>query len=186
MPWPVTRPGDPVGTPYQQASWHDFFLATAGASAALAGLLFVAISLHVRLVAVTAAHRARARGSLIGLINVLVLSLVALVVQPTGWFGEELVVFGAGYIAMFAVFELALIRRGRWHLAGSSLWRSSFGYLLAAGGVIGGLSITFRGGPGIYFLAVVLVAVLVWSLWDAWVLLMGLADEEIAAEKNGG
>jgi hypothetical protein len=39
---------------YGPDSWHDFFLATAGASAALTGLLFVALSLHIRYIAPTA------------------------------------------------------------------------------------------------------------------------------------
>jgi modulator of FtsH protease len=171
--------------PYQQQLWHDFFLATSGASAALAGLLFVAISLHVRYIATSATHRGMSRGSLIGLVNVLVLSFVALVPQPPGWLGLELVVVGAGYVALGAAYQLVSRWRSHSHLSGSSLWRSSFGYLLGIAGVIGGLSISFRTGPGLYLLAVILVVVLVWSLWDAWVLLMGVADEEIAAESAG-
>ncbi|MBO0684241.1 MAG: hypothetical protein J2P45_13860, partial [Candidatus Dormibacteraeota bacterium] len=72
-----------------------------------------------------------------------------------------------------------------WQVARATLHRPILGYLLATVGVIGGLSISFRVGPGLYILAFVVVVVLVWSLWDAWVLLMGVADEEIAAEGKG-
>ena len=65
--------------PYQQEPWHDYLLATAGAAAALAGLLFVAISLHIRSIATDPIYRGMSRSGLIGLVNVLVLSLVALV-----------------------------------------------------------------------------------------------------------
>jgi len=37
--------------PYRPEGWHDFFLATAGAAAGLTGLLFVAMSLHMRFIA---------------------------------------------------------------------------------------------------------------------------------------
>lgn len=168
--------------PYQQLQWHDFFVGTAGASAALAGLLFVAISLHIRYVATTFAHRGRARGSVLGLVNVLVVSLVALFPQPAGWLGLELVVIASAYIAVGVGYELVSISRRGWLRSGSTLWRPSVGYLLSAGAVIGGLSLTLRTGPGLYILAVILVVVLVWSLWDAWVLLMGIADEEVSAE----
>ena len=33
---------------YNPADWHDFFVMTGGAAAALAGLLFLAMSLHAR------------------------------------------------------------------------------------------------------------------------------------------
>ena len=46
-------------------------------------------------------------------------------------------------------------------------------------GVFGGLSVALRAGPGLFIVAFILVAVLLWNLWDAWVLLMGVADEEI-------
>jgi len=62
--------------PYQPELWHDFFLATAGAAAALAGLLFVALSLHTRYIATNTVYRDMARGSVIGLFMALVLSLL--------------------------------------------------------------------------------------------------------------
>jgi modulator of FtsH protease len=191
---------------YQPERWHDYFLATSGASAALAGLLFVAISLHIRYIATDPQYRGISGGALIGLVNVLVVSLVPLVAQPSGWLGPELVGIGAGSIAAGAAYQLAAIRRpyltqpstrdpghptrsawrlGGWHVRRSNLQRSGLGYLLSLGGVVAGLSITFRVGPGLYILALILVVVLVWSLWDAWVLLLGIADEEMEAERTG-
>src|SRR5262249_25635176 len=75
-------------------------------------------------------------------------------------------------------------RRSALRIRRSTLQRSGFGYLLAIAAVAGGLSISFRVGPGLYILAFILVVVLLWSLWDAWGLLMGVADEEIAAERK--
>jgi modulator of FtsH protease len=170
--------------PYQQQPWHDYFLATAGASAALAGLLFVAISLHIRYISTDPVYRSTSRGNIIGLVNVLVLSLVALVPQPAGWLGLELVGIAASFILVGGAYELASIRRSAWRIPRSTLQRSGFGYVLAIAGVAAGLSISFRAGPGVYILAFILVVVLLWSLWDAWGLLMGVADEEMAAERK--
>jgi hypothetical protein len=64
----------------------------------------------------------------------------------------------------------------------STVLRAAGGYLLAFVGVLGGLSVVFRAGPGLFVIASILVAIVLWNLWNAWVLLMGVADEEIAAE----
>jgi len=37
-----------------------------------------------------------------------------------------------------------------------------------------------------FIVAFILVAVLLWNLWDAWVLLMSVADEEIAKGESFG
>jgi len=53
--------------PYQPAQWHDFFITVGGGAAALTGLVVVAMSLHLRVIAVDPALRHRARSILTGL-----------------------------------------------------------------------------------------------------------------------
>lgn len=165
---------------YQPDQWHDFFLATAGAAAALTGLLFVAISLHIRFVATDPTYRSMGRGSLVGLVMVLVLSLVVLIHQPAVWLGVELCVVGIAYIPLGGALQLASMRSSGTSNRRSALVRSGVGYLLAVIGVFGGLSVVLQLGPGLFIVAFILVGLLLWNLWDAWVLLMGVADDEIA------
>lgn len=65
-------------------SWHDFFLAAAGASAALLGLLFVGVSIN--LAAISGEERldlrARAGQAFANLVAVLVIALLMLVPDP--------------------------------------------------------------------------------------------------------
>src|SRR5437660_12441369 len=57
---------------YGEAGWHDFFLMVGGGAAALTGLVFVAMSLHLDQIALNAAHRHRARTVLTGLTAVFI------------------------------------------------------------------------------------------------------------------
>jgi hypothetical protein len=169
---------------YQPEPWHDFFLATAGAAAALTGLLSVAISLHLRYVATDPQYRGMARGSLIGLVMALVLSLAALIHQPSGWLGVELVAVGVAYAPFGGAIQMLERRRKGVPVPLPTVLRAAGGYVLALVGVLGGLSVGFRAGPGLFVIALILIAIVLWNLWNAWVLLMGVADEEIAAEAN--
>ena len=166
--------------PYQPESWHDFFVASAGAAAALTGLLFVALSLHIRYIAANPIHRNQARGGLIGLVQVLVLSLVVLIRQPAPWAGVEVAFTSVFYIVVVGGYQVAGVRRARWKIGRASLIRSGLGYLLAIAGLIGGLSVYFDSGPGLYVVAAIVVAIVLWSLRNAWFLLMGVADEYLS------
>jgi hypothetical protein len=68
-----------------ELGWHDFFLAGAGASAALLGLLFVGVSIN--LAAITGEERidlrARASQAFLNLVAVLVIAMLMLVPDPT-------------------------------------------------------------------------------------------------------
>src|SRR5215831_11648928 len=74
--------------------WHDFFLGELGASAALAGLLFVAISINLSKILVGAGLPARAAEALTVLGAVLVVSSLALMPQPVAAIGLEVAAIG--------------------------------------------------------------------------------------------
>jgi hypothetical protein len=169
--------------PYRPELWHDFFIAGAGSAAALTGLLFVSLSLHVRFIASSNAHRNTARGSLIGLVLVLVLSLVVLVHQLPSWTGVELAIVNLFYIGAVGTNQVSRIRRTG-TLPRASLYRSILGYLLAAVGVVGGYDLYAGIGPGLYLIAFQVLAIIVWNLRNAWFLLMGVADEDLARSES--
>lgn len=169
---------------YAPDRWHDFFLASAGAAAALTGLLFVALSLHIRYIAADRRYRNMARGSLIGLVMVLILSLIALVREPASLTGVELAAVSVLYVVLEGGYEFLTFRRARWKLARQTVLSSGIGQLLALAGIAGGLGVAFRAGPGLYLMALISIVIVLWNLWDAWVLLMGVADEEIQAEAH--
>src|SRR2546425_12714970 len=64
--------------------WHDFYLAAAGASAALLGLLFVGVSINLAAIAAKERPDLRARAGLAftNLIYVLIVSLILLIADP--------------------------------------------------------------------------------------------------------
>ena len=63
---------------YQPAEWHDFFLVTGTGAAALAGLVFVAMSINLDVVAQNATHRGRAINMLTGFTAAFIICALAL------------------------------------------------------------------------------------------------------------
>lgn len=171
---------------YSPDAWHDFFVASAGAAAALTGLLFVGLSLHIRFVASSTLHRNTARGSLVGLVLVLVISLLLLIRQPPVWAGAELAFVGLFYIVVNGAYQLRTFRRAKGSFPRATVVRASLGYLLAALGLAGGISLVTQTGPGLYVIALQVIAVVVWNLRNAWFLLLGVADEDLARQGQHG
>jgi hypothetical protein len=85
------------------AGWHDFYLTVGAAAATLAGLLFVGISLHVKIVAVYPDARRLARVTLSGFFTIIVIALLALVPdQTTATLGLELIVVALAALVAIA------------------------------------------------------------------------------------
>jgi len=75
--------------------WHDFFVATAGASAALTGLIFVGVSINLSRILSTPTLPDRASISMILLLTILMVAILLLVpYKSTITPGIEVLVIG--------------------------------------------------------------------------------------------
>jgi len=160
-----------VSAAYSPADWHDLYVATAGATAALTGLVFVAVSLNIERILKFDGLPERALQTLLMLLTPLVVSIVGLIPgQGATALGIELLVLGLGATAAIA----ATLRRT---IPGAREYEQVAFHLLIAlpGGVlvvVGGASLLAGWGGGLYWI----VAAIVWGILgaavNAWVLLV--------------
>ena len=93
--------------------WGDLFLAEAGASAALAGLLFVAISINLTKILEVRGLVGRAGEAIVLLVAVLIVSTLMLVPdQPRVALGTELLVTGLLAWSILVVIHARAVRGG--------------------------------------------------------------------------
>ncbi|HEY2479359.1 MAG TPA: hypothetical protein VGI17_11605 [Solirubrobacterales bacterium] len=159
---------------YDPEQWHDLFVAVAGASAALAGLLFVAVSINVDRII-------RFKGLPERGVETLTLALAALVVSIAGLTpGQSHVALGIELVAIAAALLAMLVALPVTHELpeGSYVppaWRASrwiirfTGPLLVA---IGALSELLAAGGGLYWIAAGFVFLVLGAVANAWVLLI--------------
>lgn len=152
----------------------DFFVATAGAAAALAGLLIVAMSVSVDKIIAIPGMTSRAATAIGLLIATTVISLAGLIDQPSWAFGVEGLVFAVAAFAL-AVDSMIRVVRGRGTSSlGAALFKSAIGVVPAILFGVGAVCVLCGGGGvgaptwiGIGALFAIIVAVL-----NAWVLLV--------------
>src|SRR5436190_22489479 len=85
-------------TAYDPSEWTDLFVATAGASAALAGLVFVAVSINVDRILKFEGLPDRALETVLMLLSVVLVSIVGLIPgQSTAALGAEVLALGLGF-----------------------------------------------------------------------------------------
>jgi hypothetical protein len=157
--------------------WGDYAVIVGSASAALVGLLFVAVSIKVDVIVRSVALRARAAQTL----NLFVVALLAAIIlgipaQPLWVFG--VLVSALGVLA--ATVDVVLDRQARRAGDGTSLTRTlsaitpttSTCILVVATGV----AALFGWRGGIYFLAAATIAAIIGGVINAWLFLVRLGD----------
>ncbi|HUI64882.1 MAG TPA: hypothetical protein VL126_08565 [Bacteroidota bacterium] len=91
--------------------WVNFFLAEVGASATLAGLLFVGVSINLSRILSLHALPGCARGSLLLLVTVLIASTLMLIPgQPPQTVGIEILALGLGLWFAIILLDITI-----WH-----------------------------------------------------------------------
>jgi modulator of FtsH protease len=153
-------------------TWHDFFAAQAGAGAALAGLVFVAISINLQRVLSVRSVQGRAIEALILLLSLLIVGLLVLIPeQGETALGIEFIVFGLSMTAM-----LIAVGAGANNAGGATrnqyLVRLLLGQLAALPIVIAGISLVTGDGGGLYWIAFASIDAIVAGMIGSWVLLV--------------
>lgn len=158
---------------YSTAEWDSLFLAEAGASAALAGLLFVALSINLERILKGAGLPGRAGEAIMLLLAVLVVATWALVPgQSSTVLGAELL--GSG-LAVWLIVVGIHVQAVRGHVAPSRsllVRRIVLAQAAILPLMIGGVSLLLRAGGGLYWLVPGILLCLLVAVLDAWVLLV--------------
>ena len=158
---------------YNTSEWSDLFVASAGASAALAGLVFVAVSINIERILKFEELPARAQMTVLLLLSVLLVSIIGLIPgQSSTALGVELLGEGLVFGAAIAVLSKQGISRNV-VVPGSVLL---FRQLLTAAGtlpfVIGAVSILAEAGGGLYWTVSGMVFAIMAGVANAWALLV--------------
>ncbi len=160
-------------TAWNVDAWAGFFSAQIAASAALAGLIFVAVSIN--LTQIISGHNlvARSAKALFTLTGILLVSVMAIVpAQPLRALAIELLIAG---IAMWLAISWAGYAAGHNNPYVSRANRIFQRILTQLAGlpILGcAISLLLHRGGGLYWLVVAVVFSYITSLSDAWVLLI--------------
>ena len=162
-----------MGT-YSPELWHDFFLMVGGGAAALAGLVFVAMSLNLDVVMRDATHRYRAIGTLTNFVGVFVVCALALMggqghaAVGIGWL---LASTGAGAAYVYGYLRARTAGGSRTTL---SMVRTMTGTGLYLAQIVGSVLLLLDATTGLYIAAAAMVILTAYSVSGAWLLLVGV------------
>ena len=157
--------------------WPDYFMMVGGGAAALTGLVFVAMTLHLEEITSNLVHRHRARTILTGLTAVFI--RCALVLMG----GQNARAIAIELIGVLVVVETILYRSIRSAARDADPWVlrrtiGSFACLLLE--QAGALVFFFGNAWGLYVVGLGMMSSFVFMVSGAWLLLVGVGTEEAA------
>ena len=160
---------------FRPGQWNDFFLLVGTGAVTLTGLVFVAMSLNLRVIAVDATHRNRAINTLTGLSLVFMrCSLVLMGAQNPHSIGAELFIVAGISAAVFVRGYAKAISLG----SGLRLTRIVGGSAVHLTEMFGAALFYFGHVAGLYIAAVAIVANTCYMITAAWLLVMGAFEQK--------
>ena len=155
------------------SGWDNFFIAQVGASAALAGLVFVGVSINLTKIVAAPRLVDYALEALVVLLDVLVVSSLLLVPgQPAALPGGEVLILSLG------AWLLVSVRQGHNARTMERQYRRAYLATVALGQaatlpfLLAGLALIARGAGGLYWIIPGVVCSFLDAFYLAWVLLI--------------
>ena len=150
--------------PYDPAAWQNFYVMMGSANAALTGLVFVALSIHLRAVLEHPRLKPGAVIALTVLATQIVIAAIVLTPQSSTLMGVELFALNASFLVV------ELVQRRSVELSRASL--VSFAIRLVY--IYSAVSLFLGVGGGFYVLAFIVVVTLGRTMASSWALLTAL------------
>ena len=163
---------------YDPGAWRDFGVALVGASAALLGLVFVVVSLHLEAVVNDSVLRRRAE-IVLGLFATALAASAALLIpgQSREALGIELMTIALFYVGL-STWATVLATQSSRGLSRDRLVRFIFGEFSAGLIFIGGLGLVVHALGGAYLVAAGIVLGVLSAMLATWMLFVGLGAEQ--------
>lgn len=164
--------------------WHEFFLMLGTSATALVGLLFVVLTIHLHAVQRDSDFHLRARNNAYHLLNVFVISALALAPQPA-------VILGVA-VALICLYALRLPIGVTWHFyhqdkafrEGKRFWTGIVItiFITYSLGFAGGAALIAGSPWGLPLVATCCVVLVVRTVLTAWALMFGVKPADAASK----
>src|SRR5262245_31808756 len=150
---------------YNPEAWHEVYMMLGGALAALAGLLFVAISVRIDVIGKAPHWRVRAFGITFALIGLLIISTLVMLPQERVMLGIELIIANLFLLFFSPVRTFVHLSRLDRKIPRHRLISGMISWAL---GALGGASLITGIGGGMYLVTISCLSLIWISVLNAW------------------
>jgi hypothetical protein len=157
--------------------WSNFFVMVGSGAAALAGLIFVAMSINHQIIIRNTTHKNRAINMLTGFTAIFMASGFALIGnQHPGMLGIEWFLLWLVATVIFIRGYIIAIRSGMSSIGLNTL-RLGGGTICYLAEVIGAIFLILGYGSGLYIAAVGIIVLFAFLISGAWLLMIGIYED---------
>ncbi len=158
--------------------WNDFFVMVGGGAAALAGLIFVAMSIKPDVIIRNLTHKNRAINMLTSFTAIFMTCSLALIGNQTlealGW--EWLAVWVIGITIFIRGYSIAI--RSRMSFIGLNAPRLVGGTICHLAEVTGAIFLILGQGTGLYIVAIATIILFAFLISGAWLIIIGIYEDQ--------
>ena len=157
--------------------WNNFFVMVGGGAAALAGLIFVAMSIKHEIIIQNTTHKNRAINMLTGFTAIFMASSFALIGS------QSLGVLGVEWLLLWLISTIIFIRgyviaiRAGMSTIGLNMPRLAGGTICYLAEVISAIFLILGYSSGLYIAAVAIIVLFAFLISGAWLLMIGIYED---------